>query len=76
MTRYWNDGRVAITSPLRGSSGGVELFSSVDGVRVVDAKVWEMGNMWVSPSTVLATPRLDNKPSQMARLAKTTNYSL
>lgn len=60
---YWMDGRVAITSPFKApsktSSAGAEIFSSVDGVQLVEATGWEMGSIWISPQEVLAMPRID-----------------
>jgi hypothetical protein len=34
----------------------VRAFSSVDGT-LVSASAWAMGEIWVSPAQVLATPR-------------------
>lgn len=64
---YWMDGRVAITSPFKvpskTSSDGAEIFSSVDGLQLVEATGWEMGSIWVTPQEVLAMPRTDRSIS-------------
>ena len=55
---FWMDGRVVITSPLKGhDQGGAAVFSSVHGVQLVEATAWAMGSIWVKPADVLATPR-------------------
>ena len=64
---YWMDGRVAMTSATKSSEsrGGlpqIEVFSSVDGVELGSATVWEMQSILVSKEEVLATPRADGLP--------------
>lgn len=61
---YWMDGRVAMTSATKpGESRAglpqIEVFSSVDGVELGSATVWEMQSIWVSKEEVLAAPRVD-----------------
>jgi sucrose-6-phosphate hydrolase SacC (GH32 family) len=56
---YWMDGRVAMTSPLKGQGTDVQVFSSTSGVGLMEATAQEMGSIWVSPHKVLDTPRLD-----------------
>ena len=67
---YFNNGRVAMTTscwqPTKDPFASCDLkvaeafvFASGAPVRLLSAKVWSVGSVWVSAETVRATPRID-----------------
>jgi sucrose-6-phosphate hydrolase SacC (GH32 family) len=59
LEAFWMDGRVAMTSTLVGSApeAGVSVFAIGGAVTVVQASVWHVGSIWVSPAEVVARRR-------------------
>ena len=70
LTLQFNNGRVAMTTscwqPTKDTAASCDLqtaeafvFASGAPVRLLSAKVWSVGSIWVSPETVTETPRID-----------------
>ena len=58
---YWMNGRVAMTVPSTATTDQSDMTVSADkaGVSLISATAWKVKSIWVSPQSVLQTPRTD-----------------